>query len=200
MNMVIWYQLKPSNIKVMNLTRLNFAAVHLVFQYFIIIYKDPAWRMLMGLWQQSHPGTDISFSPERSRTYLPPTTSPPKFSVPPGTGDRSLVTTKSSWDCWGNRTAQVTPGADFLEAPQGLKSILQAKLQILLERCWFPEGMGWFCFNQAPNKHWQTKQIKHITSSQFQIIPQQESAALTGFVLCFIRGQKVIALCNSAFN
>lgn len=159
----------------------------------------------MPSWNRLH----ISFFPERSRPFLSPPISTPKFSrhwwhdtgnytmkaagIAGGTG--LCKTYKShtwSWFCRG--TTETT--GKYL----GLKSILQAKLYIWLERCWFPEGMGWFFFNQAPNKHWQTNQIKYITNSQFQIIPQQESAALTGFVLYFFRGQKVTALCNSAYN
>lgn len=43
------------------------------------------------------------------------------------------------------------------------------------------------------------KPIKYLTS-QAQIIPQREGAALTGYVLYSFRGQEVMALCNSAFN
>lgn len=47
--MLIWYQVKPSNTKVINLTRLNFTAVYLVLQYSIILCKYSTWRMLMVL-------------------------------------------------------------------------------------------------------------------------------------------------------
>lgn len=148
---------------------------------------------------------------ERSRPYLSPTISTPKLhttrhwwhvtrdytmkaaGIAGGTGLHKASTSHTwSWFCTG--TTETTGKYS------GLKSILQAKLHILLEGCWFPKGRGWFFFNQVPNKHWQTKPIKYITSSQFQIIPQQKNAVLTGFVLCFFRGQKVIALRNSAFN
>lgn len=168
----------------------------------------PVTATAMSSWKRSH----VSFFPQRSRPCLSPSISTPKFSTLPGTGDTGLVTTPWQWlgllrgtglhKAYTSHTWSWFCGGttETTGKYSGLKSILQAKLYILPEGCWFPEGTGLFCFNQAPNKHWQTKQIKYITSSQFQIIPQRENTVLTGLALYFFRGQEVIAVCNSAFN
>lgn len=113
--MLIWYQLKPSNIKVINLTRLNFAAVHLVLQYSI--------KNIQGSNPGDADGHCSSSALLEQTTHFPLPREIKAISVTSyqhsqilyttGTGDMALVTTKSI------RTAQITPGVDFVEAPQG---------------------------------------------------------------------------------
>lgn len=49
MNMLICYQLEPSSIEVINLTRLNFTIIHLMLQYSLKIRKHSTQRKLMAL-------------------------------------------------------------------------------------------------------------------------------------------------------
>lgn len=120
--MLIWYQLEPSDIKVINLTRLNFTVIHLVFQYSLKICKHSTWRTQMGLSHQyqCQPGPNHMFpSSQRSRGHTCPRVSALPNSLHHQALDSPMKAAgiaRREQECI--RLSQVTPGVGFVEVPQ----------------------------------------------------------------------------------